>query len=294
MVRPVSLILVLLAVVVGPIWWFESRTQQRQPTRPPVQPLAPSMADGQNRSSVFSQAGFSSGTSPAVLPSSGQPNPIGNETYNRLDTAAPFPAANNPNDTFLFPPQANIPNGAETLVFPGNERGPDLTAQPLTYMPISNWAEIFRFDVHPDWVKQRWNRVSSSPVGADYTGLRIPLVTGGNLWDLHGSLTYYFDRSKNLQRISFRGWTGDANSLSTFLNSQYELAPQETGWAGAMLAYRTSFFERSELSGLILQNPPVIRQDQPWQRFAVILELNRPDGSLSLSQEFRQLYRQRK
>ena len=49
----------------------------------------------------------------------------------------------------------------QTFVFPGDANGPDLTAQPTDFIPVTNLAEIIRFDVYPNWVKSRWKRISN-------------------------------------------------------------------------------------------------------------------------------------
>ena len=38
---------------------------------------------------------------------------------------------------------------AETYTFRGNANGPDLTAAPMQFVPVSNFQEVFRFDVSP-------------------------------------------------------------------------------------------------------------------------------------------------
>ena len=47
---------------------------------------------------------------------------------------------------------------------------------------------------------RRWPRVTTVPQFA-LAGLRVPLVTGTQIDDLAGSLTYYFDRTDQVQRI---------------------------------------------------------------------------------------------
>jgi len=77
---------------------------------------------------------------------------------------------------------------AETYTFRGDANGPDLTSQPVQFVPISNFQEVFRFDVSPVWVKQRWDRLTAIPAEQGLHGLRTALVTGTNTWDLNGSL----------------------------------------------------------------------------------------------------------
>ncbi len=172
---------------------------------------------------------------------------------------------------------------AETFVLPGNAHGPDLTATPLDDIPVTDFSEIIRFDVFPNWVKSRWKRVSTNPGGAGLHGLRVAVVTGTNSWDLHGSLTYYFDANQRAQRITFRGWTGDSSRLVNLLTSRYGLRAQPTHWAGAYVAQDK---RGTPSSGLLMQHPAVIDRDNPVQQLALVMELNHPGGSFKLSEEF--------
>jgi len=172
---------------------------------------------------------------------------------------------------------------AETFVFPGDANGPDLTAQPTDFIPVTNFAEIIRFDVYPNWVKSRWKRVSTNPGDTGLHGLRVPVVTGTNTWDLHGSLTYYFDVNQRAQRITFRGWTGDSGRLVNLLTSQYGLKAQPTHWAGAYAAQNS---RGVPTAGLLMQHPAVITRENPVQQVAIVMELNHPQGSFQLSQSF--------
>lgn len=172
---------------------------------------------------------------------------------------------------------------AETFVFPGDANGPDLTATPTDFVPVTNLAEIIRFDVYPNWVKSRWKRISTNPGDAGLHGLRVALVTGTNTWDLHGSLTYYFDVNQRAQRITFRGWTGDSSRLVSLLTSQFGLTAQPTHWAGAYAAQND---RRVPTAGLLMQHPAVITRENPVQQVALVMELNHPQGSFQLSEPF--------
>ena len=174
---------------------------------------------------------------------------------------------------------------AQTFVLPGNAHGPDLNAQPLEFLPVTNFEEIFRFDINPTWIKQRWKRVSTSPGERDFHGLRVALITGTNSWDLHGSLTYYLDTSQRVQRITFRGWTGDSTKVVSLLTQRYQFRPQQTHWAGFYIAGT----KRKTTGGLLMQHPTVIQTDNPVQQVAIVLEINNPSGKSVLSHDFHSL-----
>ncbi len=173
----------------------------------------------------------------------------------------------------------------QTLIFPGNEFGPDLTAPPMEFLPITDFNEILRFDITSAWVKQRWKRVSTNPGDVGLHGLRIALVTGTNSWDLHGSLTYYFDAEQRLQRITFRGWTGDAGRLLQVMESRFEFQPQQTHLAGFYVVQN----RRKLTGGLLMKDPPVLNSDNPIEKLAIVMEINDPSGTFELSEEFRAL-----
>lgn len=170
----------------------------------------------------------------------------------------------------------------QTLIFAGDANGPDLSSAPMSFTPTIDLASLFRFDISESWVTQRWQRVSTCPADQGLHGLRVALVTGTNSWDLHGALTYYFDSGHRLQRITYRGWTGDANRLLQILQQQHQLAPQPTHWAGVYLSKR---------SGLLMKRPAVIDKSNAVQQLALILELNNPAGSSTLSADFQSLSR---
>ena len=168
----------------------------------------------------------------------------------------------------------------ETLMFPGDANGPDLSAQPMSFTPTIDLASLFRFDISKQFVTSRWDRVSTCPANHGLHGMRVALVTGTNSWDLHGSLTYWFDAGHRVQRITYRGWTGDASRLLQILGSQHQLKPQPTHWAGAYLSKR---------SGLLMKYPAVIDKTNAVQQLALVLELNNPRGNSTLSDDFRSL-----
>ena len=81
-----------------------------------------------------------------------------------------------------------VTSGNSDSGFPGNANGPFLGNGPLGFHPVHDFRQVFRFDLTPEQVKQRWDRVTSTSIGKSYRGLRVALVTGVNPWDLHGSI----------------------------------------------------------------------------------------------------------
>lgn len=174
-------------------------------------------------------------------------------------------------------------NGQNTVILSGDANGPNLAAVPMEFLPVADLGEIFRFDVSPDWVKQRWERISTNPGEFGLSGLRIPLVTGVNASDLQGSLTYYFDANKTAQKITFRGWTGNSAALLRLLSEKYGFKQQPTQWAGLFTSQN-----RSGPTGVIaMKHPNVISADNPSQQIALMLEINNPKGRFLLTEEMK-------
>ena len=169
---------------------------------------------------------------------------------------------------------------AETVVYPGDANGPDLSAQPMSFNPTIDLSSLFRFDITEQSITSRWDRVSTSPLDQGLHGMRVAVVTGTNSWDLHGSLTYFFDATHRLQRITFRGWTGDPTRLVQTLQQQHKFRARPTHWAVLYLAKR---------GGLLMKHPAVIDKSNPVQQLALILEINNPGGKTPLSNDFQSL-----
>lgn len=171
---------------------------------------------------------------------------------------------------------------AQTFTLPGDAAGPDFSAPPMQFTPVMNFAEIFNYRVTSNWLQGRWSRVSNSPAAEGLRGQRVALVTGTNTWDLHGSLTYYFDEYQKCRRITFRGWVGDPARLVDFLKQDHGFKQQPTAWAGFFLAKNW----RKTVGGLLMKNPPVTYVENRVQRVGVLLELNDPNGKFELSDDF--------
>jgi len=175
---------------------------------------------------------------------------------------------------------------AQTMTFGGNATGPDFTA-PMQFTPVMNFGEIFNHNITPAWVGQRWDRVSNVPAADGLRGKRVALVTGTNSWDLHGSLTYYFDEYQKCRRITFRGWAGDPSRLIELLKTNHGLKQQPTHWAGFYLAKSW----RKSTGAMLMKSPTVTYIDNKVQQMGVLLELNDPKSKHELSQDFISLIR---
>ena len=141
--------------------------------------------------------------------------------------------------------------------------------------PVADLAEVFRFDVTPAWVTQRWPRVSTGLANLQLEGYRVALVSGTRPTDLAGALTYYFNSTHQVQQITFRGTTGDTSNLVRMLTSRYRLARKITNDPGTIV-YEAVNPAGKATSMLRIRQAAVVKLDDPNRRYVVELVLERP------------------
>jgi hypothetical protein len=159
-----------------------------------------------------------------------------------------------------------LPQGPGATLFP--------TQTPLEGLPSYSIGDVLRMDVSKEWVYQRWPRKSTALSELDLFGVRVPLVTGTQLHDLAGSLTYYFGPDGRVKRISFRGRTGDTTQLAALVHQRFGLQAQPTPIAGEQLLQYCNGDD--VLSELRTRPAPVLWASTPHDSFAVELELQEP------------------
>jgi hypothetical protein len=136
---------------------------------------------------------------------------------------------------------------------------------------VADFGKIFRFDLTPQTIQQRWTRVSTSVSEEKFQAYRVPLVTGTADNDLAGSLTYYFDRQSNLRRITFLGTTGNPKRIVGYMAKYYGFK-QSSGKSGKTVVYRT----RSRFTGELSVSPTeAVGLDGGTANFQVVLSLAR-------------------
>jgi hypothetical protein len=158
------------------------------------------------------------------------------------------------------------PQGPGANLFP--------TQTPLEGVPTYSLGDVLRFDISKEWVYQRWARKSTALSELDLFGVRVPLVTGTQLHDLAGSLTYFFGVDGRVRRISFRGRTGDTTQLVAIVAQRFGLQPQATLVTGEQLFQ----VRRGEevISQLRTRPAAVLWSSSPHDSFAVELDLQDP------------------
>ncbi|MGN6135509.1 MAG: DUF6690 family protein [Aureliella sp.] len=156
---------------------------------------------------------------------------------------------------------------------------------PLTGNNITDFREILRFDITPQWVPQRFARVSTVLADMNLDGLRVPVVTGTQIGDVAGTLTYYFDRYQHLQRLNIHGLTGDPERVVQTLQQFYQLR-QEPALGGGLYLIK---WNGKPTSVLHIAPAPIIYSTAEHSRYSVFLELNQPNIPYGLSSEAQQL-----
>ena len=154
---------------------------------------------------------------------------------------------------------------------------------------VSDFGEVFRFDVSPAWVTQRWSRVSSSLAELQMEGMRVPLVTGAKSDDVTGTLTYYFDKQQNVQRITFVGTTGDPARFVSSIAPAFYLTEKKSFSKGMYVGEWNGEPTRM----LLIRHGGVIRSAQERAGYQIHLEVNQGRATnYRLSQPFKALYDQ--
>ncbi|MCA9107169.1 MAG: hypothetical protein KDA83_17250 [Planctomycetales bacterium] len=144
----------------------------------------------------------------------------------------------------------------------------------------SDLRQVIRFDVTPNWIKANWPRVSVGWTEDGLEGFRVPLVTGTQVNDLTGALTYYFDAEHRVQRIRFVGNTGDASELVDLCTRYFEMRIEPTRIAG----FYVRRYHGRPVNVLRVTHEAVIHAERPNQQLNLVMELNNPAGEYELSQ----------
>lgn len=164
---------------------------------------------------------------------------------------------------------------------------PNAPQQSLVGGPVHDLRDVLRFDITPAWVSQHFSRVTTVLADLELDGLRVPLVTGTDPTDVAGTITYYFDRSGQLQRVNIHGFVGDPAGIAQTMQTHYNMAPEPTLDAGVFTVRWNGV-----PSGLLkLTRAPVMYSDAHHQRYTLFLELNQPNLPYGLSPAAQQVVR---
>ena len=161
----------------------------------------------------------------------------------------------------------------------------DASGARLVGPQVSDFSEVLRFDISPEWIFSRWSRVTTVTADQALQGFRAPLVTGPRVDDLAGVATYYFGRQGRLQRVTFTGHTGDTRRLVAFLRQNYAFRPEPSLGGGLYLVT----WNAEPRSALRVDYAPLVRSDAPHHRYSIKLEINRPDEAYGMSESLRSI-----
>jgi len=139
--------------------------------------------------------------------------------------------------------------------------------------PSMPFEEVFNFNATPAWILSRWPRVSAGLPELDYQGYRVTLVSGVRPDDLAGSLTYYFDSTQHVARITFQGTTGDPSRLVTMVTSRFGFVRVMSEEPGQVL-YSVKWNNR-RFSDLSIRTASVVRASTPRSAYEIELNLKR-------------------
>jgi hypothetical protein len=171
---------------------------------------------------------------------------------------------------------------AKKTMLPPNSPTADLPPVDMKYYggPVGmTLIEALYFDASPEWISQRWPRVTTRLPFLEYHGIRVPLVTGYELEDVAGTLTYYFDSNSQVQRITFSGFTGDYEPTAALLQNRFGLRQYASVGTALFLAY----WEGRPIGMLRIEEASLAEVDKPDTRYRVEIELNLPRTGASLS-----------
>lgn len=163
--------------------------------------------------------------------------------------------------------------------------GPPTATLSMPHVPPGTYAlaEVLRFDITKDWVYQRWDRKSTALADLELFGVRVPLVSGTQVHDIAGSLTYFFGADGRAKRISFRGRTGDTTQLAMLLHQRFGLQAVPSVIAGQQLLQLRQ--GNDVISEMRTQTAPILWSNSPHESFSVEFELQDPAVAKPLTQQ---------
>jgi hypothetical protein len=181
-------------------------------------------------------------------------------------------------------PNLMPPGGEPAWLNPSPVATQSFADDPHLLTPTVSLTEVLRYDVTPAWVVARWPRVATVVGELEWSGMRVPLITGEQPQDIVGSLTYYFDNGQQLKRILLEGYCGDERAVVALAMQGFHLQPEASLHGGLYV----SRWSTQPVSVMAVQYAPTVDADSR-QRRHVILELNRPDGRWRLSPQMQAL-----
>lgn len=183
-----------------------------------------------------------------------------------------------PSAAEISPKESIAENASESKTADSTLVAADGTVKPLPPLagqPVRDFGEVLRFDISTRWIAERWPHVSTGLAQLQLHGHRVPLVTGTDETDLAGSLTYYFGPRQQVERLVFHGTTGDPSRLLAFLSRHYRFVHRPVNDPGLYIYEAVN--QDGEFAGSAeIRSSWTIRASQPFQRYEVKVQLERP------------------
>lgn len=197
-------------------------------------------------------------------------NSLYSQTYNVSQNYAAQEYATTPN--------ATVPRSAASGLR-------DVTLPRVNGPPGVPIESLLTFEVTPDWIGRNWSRVTTRLAELDLQGWRVPVSFDQP--SFIGSITYYFDQQRRVQRILVHGYTADATNMVQLATTRYGMQRVPNTMNDLFAAS-----VRGQLvGGLQVIYTPILKSDMQ-KRCEVLMELNRQQTRYGMSYEFDQILRQ--
>jgi hypothetical protein len=143
------------------------------------------------------------------------------------------------------------------------------------------------FQATPEWITDNWRSVTNCVGELDLKGWRVPYFRNMPSDDFAGSVTYYFDRTRTVQRIVLHGYTSDATEIVQLSTNHYGMRRVPSPEGDLYLASANN----QPVGGLRIKLAPLLNAEAPEKQCEVLLELNRRSTEYGMSREFSDLIR---
>ena len=147
-------------------------------------------------------------------------------------------------------------------------------------------THLLSFNVTPEWVSSNWNRISTRVGELDLRGWRVPYYRYESSDDFAGSVTYYFDRERRVQRIVLHGYTSNPTPFLELAKTHYQMRRVPDPVDDLFVAVVAG----QPIGGLHCTTPPLLNSKAENRQCELTLELNRQQTEYGMSYEFGQVY----
>lgn len=138
---------------------------------------------------------------------------------------------------------------------------------------------VLRFDATPNWVRQSWARVTTELTDTNLHGMRVPFCSGYEPHDFTGSLTYYFNRQNQVERITLYGFMGDPEPLAALLEQRFGFKRYASVGPGLYMYYKGD-----TPLGVMRVEDALETAGATAQKYRVRMEMNLPHDEAALSE----------